>query len=553
MVSALMIAGAVALILFGIRFLRKGLERLFGARLGWWMQRLARTRFRAFLAGLLVSTASPSSTTLSMLTVQSIQAGYLSTRQSLAVALGSNIGLTFTALLIGMNIDSYAPILILLGVALFQYTRTNKSRGTGQVILSLGLIFLAVHLIRQDVAAIIANSNPEDDLFKIIEIAKRHPIWMACIAATITIMLQSSSATIGLIIGLMAGGINSMEIAFPAVIGTNIGLSLTTLAMGWKQIDSRRMALANLLLKVVVGIAMMVFQEPILMYLAHVPGHTAQHITYTHTGFNILVAIVGLPLVNQVNSLMERILPTIKQEVETFGPKYTNDTPSDIPALALGQSQREIVRVSEIVRQMLDDLWIALKTNDEDKVRQVVQRDDQVDLLDAHIKRYLAQLGSLSQDIANSREQINQLTYLTELENAGDIIDKNLSELVLKKIKLGVDFTPEGWQELDDFYKKVAQNLLIADTAFTTRDRVLAEQLLRHKEYLRNYERELRARHFARLNSHVAQTHETTAIHLDLLTHLKRINSGVSHVGFAILQEKNLADPPKEIKTATDT
>src|SRR5690606_6811714 len=128
-----------------------------------------------------------------------------------------------------------------------------------------------------------------------------------------------------------------------------------------------------------------------------------------------------------------------------------------------------------IVRQMLDDLWIALKTNDEDKVRQVVQRDDQVDLLDAHIKRYLAQLGSLSQDIANSREQINQLTYLTELENAGDIIDKNLSELVLKKIKLGVDFTPEGWQELDDFYKKVAQNLLIADTAFTTRDRVLAE------------------------------------------------------------------------------
>jgi phosphate:Na+ symporter len=205
-------------------------------------------------------------------------------------------------------------------------------------------------------------------------------------------------------------------------------------------------------------------------------------------------------------------------------------------ALGLGQSQREILHMSEIVGSMLQDVWTALKMNNERLARDVHERDNQVDLLDTEIKRFLTRLVKEDIDQGDPHEQIRQLQQLTELETVGDIIDKNLSELVLKKIRLNARFTPEGERELDDFYKKVVENQTIADTVFATRDRRLAEQLLRHKEFLNTYEQELRDRHFARLNEGLVEAHETSAIHLDLLTHLKRINSCLSHVAYPIVQ-----------------
>ena len=138
---------------------------------------------------------------------------------------------------------------------------------------------------------------------------------------------------------------------------------------------------------------------------------------------------------------------------------------------------------------------------------------------------------------------MRQLRYLAELETIGDIIDKNISELVLKKIRLGSEFSRDGAEELDDFYEKVVENVVIAETAFTTRDKIVAGQLLRHKQRIDLHERDLRDRHFKRLNEGLAESHETSAIHLDLLTHLKRINSCVSHVAYALLEDTQPEKP----------
>ena len=138
-------------------------------------------------------------------------------------------------------------------------------------------------------------------------------------------------------------------------------------------------------------------------------------------------------------------------------------------------------------------------------------------------------------------EQMKQLRYVAELETIGDVIDKNICDLVLKKIRLRAEFAQEGADELDDFSKKVSENVVIAETLFTTRDRNLAQQLQRHKERVDRYERDLRDRHFARLNEGLAEAHETSAIYLDLLTHLKRINSCVTHVAYATLKDTKSA------------
>ncbi len=532
----LTILGGIALLVFGVRYLRKGLDRLFGRRLGPWMQRLASRRGWSFLAGILVSLLAPSSTTMSLLAVHTVQAGHMTARQMLTIVLGANIGLTIMVLLIALRLETYAPIVILAGVVLFQFTTGNRTRGIGQVLLALGFIFLAIDIMRRSAQG--AQANGTGDLWELIKILQEHALLLAVFAAVMAMALQSSTATIGLIIGLGAAEVVPFRMAVPVVLGANVGLAVTTLLVGWRLIESRRLAMGNLLLKAsVAGVGLLLVGLLGDSLPRPSPAGFGLAIAAVHTSYNVIVAIVGLPSVGVVTTAMERLVPDPAPSArQAFGPKYISRGPIAGVALAMGQSMREITHMSEIIREMLRDVWVAMETNNEKLAREVAIRDDQIDTLDTEVKRFLTRLAKEEPGQYDADEQMRQLRYLTELETIGDIIDKNLSELVLKKIRDGAEFSKEGAEELQDFYDKVCENVVIAETAFTTRDRALAQQLLHHKERIDQYERELRDRHFSRLNAGLMESHETSAIHLDLLTHLKRINSCVSHVAYAILQ-----------------
>ena len=551
LINILSILGGVALLVFGVRYLRKGLDRLFGQRLGTWMQRLASKRGWTFVAGLAVSLVAPSSTTISLLAVQTVRAGHMTAKQMLSSVLGANIGLTVMVLLIAFRLEQAAPILILLGVALYQFTQGPRSRGIGQVLLALGFIFLGIRIMTE--AASAGSVDPESGLSAIINFDKleQYAVVLACFAALLALVLQSSTATIGLLIGLSAADALSFRMAAPVVLGANVGLAVTTLILGWRLVESRRLALANLMLKLFVAAVGLTVLE---LMGDTLPQPTADilplAIAGLHTGFNVVVAIIGLPTVALVSSLLTYLVPTTAPGKNgAFGPRYINGGPIGGVALAMGQSLREIMHMSEIVSAMLADAWTALKTDNEQLIRQVSERDDQVDLLDTEIKRFLTRLARDEAEQYDAVEQMRQLRYLSELETIGDIIDKNISELILKKIRLGASFSEDGDKELQDFYNKVRENFHIAENAFPTRDRQLAQQLLRHKERINQYEHELRDRHFARLNAGLTEAFETSAIHLDLLTHLKRINSCLTHVAYAILQDTE----PKHTAAHTTT
>jgi len=402
---------------------------------------------------------------------------------------------------------------------------------------------MAIDTMRQAAVTLRPRGVPDPTgLWEVInfDALQQHPFLLAVLAAAMAIGLQSSTATIGLMISLGTASAITFRFAVPVVLGANVGLAVTTLLVGWRVREPRRLAMANLLLKAGVAAVLLgihgltggLIPEP------PTPEAFAAAIAALHSGYNVLVAAVGLPLVGPVTRLMARLVPTPPPRPgDDLGPKYISGGPIGGIALALGQSQREISHVSEIIRGMLRDAWIALKTNNERLARDVSVRDDRVDTLDTEVKRFLTRLGGEETTELDADEQMMQLRYLTELETIGDIIDKNLCELVLKKIRLRTEFTPDGAVELQQFYDKVAENVMIAETLFTTRDRSSAQQLLRHKERIDQHERELRDRHFARLKAGKEQAYEASAIHLDLLTHLKRINSCVSHVAYAILQD----------------
>lgn len=530
------IAGGVALILFGVRFLRKGLDRLLGDRLGSLMQRCAGTRLKAFFAGMGVAVIAPSSTTMSVLAVQTVREGHLPPRRVLAVMLGADVGLTVMVLLIALRLDRYAALFLALGVLLFQFTNARRSRGIGQLLLSLGFIFLGIGTISHAASGV----SPEGDLIDLLTIASHYPLLLAGIAAVLAIALQSSTAAIGLAMGLAAAewpGLNPLDLAVPVVIGANVGVGVTLFIIAGVEPSARRLALGNLFFKSVTAALLLCVIGWVVQGIDALPANLDRKIAITHSGFNLLMAVIFLPLLEPVFRLVSRAAPEHAATPEdTFGPRYLHNRHIDGLAIATGQSRQEILRVSAIVRAMLDDLWQALLKRDSQLAQSVQERDDQIDLLDREIKRYLARVAGEDADAATSSEVMAQLRYINELETIGDIIDKNLAELVVKRAESDVWFSDAGWAELDGFYKKVAENLLIAETAFATRDQLLAQRLLRHKQAIGEEERRLRDQHFTRLRQGQTQSHESSAVHLDILTHLKRINSCVTHVAYAIVQ-----------------
>jgi len=266
------------------------------------------------------------------------------------------------------------------------------------------------------------------------------------------------------------------------------------------------------------------------------PSGDAQLVANTHTLFNVALAIVFLPLVPLVARLVERAVPARTEATEQFGPRYLDRSSLESPALALGQTTREILHMADIVREMLRNAYRCFKEGNETLCDEVQKEDDKVDLLNNEIKAYITRLSEQALNREESRREIALLSFANELESAGDIIDKNLIELAKKKIALKVDFSKEGWVELEGYFQKVLENFEIAISAFASQDRILALQLLRHKHHINETERELRNRHFRRLHAGLTESFETSAVHLDVLTNLKRINSHLTAVAYPIVE-----------------
>ncbi|MEM7577121.1 MAG: Na/Pi cotransporter family protein [Planctomycetota bacterium] len=560
MLILLQIAGGVALILFGIRFLRKGLDRLFGDRLPGLLQRLARNRWRAAGAGLLTSLAAPSSTAMSLLAVQSVRAGDLPTRRVVPMLLGADVGITVMVVLISLRLESLAPVLALLGVAMFQFMPQRRVRGVGQVALALAFILMGVETIATSARLLPAGG----DLTELISIGVRHPWLLTVLAAGLAVLLQSSTAAIALAIGLGSaeavsggdgGARSALQLALPIVFGANVGVAVTLLAAGWSDRASRRLGLANLIAKASTATLGLLAMPGLIALLATTSLTLDARIAVTHSGFNLVMAALFLPWTDTLYALVSRVFPDRPELApDPARPRFILSDHVAGASVALGQSRQEIVRLSSMVRTMLDDAWIALMHRDETAARKVQARDHDIDRLHHHIKRYLANLSPDDDTGFSTSDVMQQLAYLNQLETIGDTVDRGLADLAIRRTKTSKWFTDEGWEELDGFYKHVAENLLIAETAFNGQDATLARRLIEHKRLMNERNRQLRLQHFQRLRAGVQLSHESSALHLDLLTHLKAINSCVAHVAYAILdgQPDRNEQAPAEQRTHAD-
>jgi phosphate:Na+ symporter len=302
--------------------------------------------------------------------------------------------------------------------------------------------------------------------------------------------------------------------------------------------DARRVAVAHIAFKVL-GVALVFpFIQPLTGLVAQTAAEPARQIANAHTLFNVAISALFLPFAPVAARAIGALVPDEKEQGDNpFKTRYLDDRSLDQPSLAMGQATREALRMGDVAQSMLRDALVVLRRDDPELLEEVERRDDQLDYLEREIKLFLSRLGreTMSPDMAG--REIALISFIGNLENIGDIVDKNLMELARKKLYQGRRFSEAGEAELIEFHGMISKNLERAIAAFAAGDRALAQEVLDQRPLIRGRERELRESHLSRLRRGLAESPETSEIHLDVLTNLKRISSHTTALVFPILEE----------------
>jgi phosphate:Na+ symporter len=263
---------------------------------------------------------------------------------------------------------------------------------------------------------------------------------------------------------------------------------------------------------------------------------SAHLIANVHTGFNLAVAALFLPVIGWVARLMTRILPERPGAEDLLAPRHLEEESLDTPTVALSAAARETLRMGDTVQSMLARSMEVFRGGTTEQIKEIEREDDVVDSLHEAVKIYLTKLSRQELDPAESQRVIEILSFTTNLEHIGDIIDKNLMELAAKKLKDGAVFSKDGMEELETFHAEVLANLKLALSIFMTGDQRLARRLMEQKVHIRELELKFSEAHYARIRDGKAESIGSSSLHLDVLRDLKRINSHITSVAYPILE-----------------
>jgi phosphate:Na+ symporter len=533
---AISLFGGILLLLYGIQLLNDGLQNAAGSRIRSLLRSLTSNRLAAVGGGAFITGLIQSSSATSVMLVGFVSAGLMTFRQTLGVILGADIGATLTVQLIAFHLYDYALLLIGIGLLFVFFPKRTNLQGIGRGVLGFGFVFLSIKIMTEALTPLQGN-----DLFRqVFALFSAAPFFGIVFSAGITALIHSSAATMGIALALAQSGLISLHAAVYIILGANIGTCATAYIASLRSpAEARRVAWAHILFKVFGVILLLPFLAVFERLVQLTDADTARQIANAHTLFNAIMAVVFLPFIGLFARLIVKLIPE-RAEEKKFGPLYLDDHVIGTPALALGQASRETLRQSDIVREMLLDSLRTFQSDDQSLISSIKEKDNLIDLLDRQIRLYITRLSTSPLTESQTRRAMTVLETARNLESMGDIIDRNIMPLAMKRITKGMTFTPEGMNEIASFHKRVLINFDMALSAFAGNDRDLADRVLRNKEDLGVLERELVQAHLDRLRKGLRESIETSHVHLDLIANLARINSLITHIIYPIAEEKRI-------------
>lgn len=511
-----------------------GFNRAFGSGLRRFISRSTSNRFKAAGSGVCVALILQSSTAAALIVSSFAGRGIITISGAIAVMLGADIGTTLAAQILTFDLSWLIPVMVSVGFVINKIMKDSQNKHIGRAMIGLGLVLTALKMIVQ-------TSEPfrESEAIQVILTSlTTEPFLAVLLAAVLTWLVHSSLAMVLLFVSLISSGVVSLELGFVFILGANLGGALAPVIMTMSENQAgRRVPVANLMMRIFAVMCVFPFIEMAEPYLREFNPDPARMMVNFHTVFNVGLALFFLPFIGLVSYLTKEVVPKDQIGEHKHMPRYLDRTALSTPPAALACAARETLRVSDNIQRMLRDSMEAFKQNDMTLINKVCVREDVVDKLYSAIKKYMGRMSGEGLDETESRRYMQVLSFATNLEHVGDVIEKNLMDMAAKKVKNKSRFSDEGLAEIIKVHAAVMQNLVLAQNIFMSGDLGMARKLLEAKSNLRNLEREASASHLERFRAGVAETVATSSIHLDILRDLRRINSYLTMIAYPILED----------------
>ncbi len=533
MTHLLNLLAAIALLVWGTNIVRTGVIRIFGENLRKVLASSLSNRFKSMLAGLSVTGLVQSSTATAVIISSFVGSGLVGMAAGLAVMLGAEIGTSLMAVVFSFDLSWLSPLLIFSGVVLFISNEKSTAGRVGRVAIGFGLITLGLQLIVAATQPMIASpvirglivGLPNDVFLDII------------VGALLTMACYSSLAFVLLTATLAASGILPITVALGLVLGANIGSGiLAMLTSSGPPTVRLRLPLGSLLFKLAgCAIAIPLLPHIHVVLQNHLPSIHAQVIAF-HLGFNVIRAALFIGLTGPMARLVEKLLPAAPSPAAPTRPRHLDPSALQTPSLAISCAAREALHQADVVETMMNGILPVLRDNDLVLAEQLRKMDDTVDELYSAIKFYLTQISreALSQD--ESRRWTDIVSFTINMEQIGDIIERVIQDIEDKKIRKNRRFSDAGMAEIVHLHERLSANLRLGMSVFLDGHVRDAKKLLEEKARFRDLEHAYAATHIARLQNNTAQSIETSALHIDLISDLKRINSHICSIAYPILE-----------------
>ena len=533
-IHLLNLLAAIALLVWGTHIVRTGMLRLFGENLRSILARSFGNRFSAALSGLAVTSLVQSGTATCLIVTGFVGAGLVGTAAALAVMLGADVGTALIAVVFSFDLSWLSPLLIFTGVVMFIARQNSNIGRVGTVLIGLGLIVLALQLIvhatqpltaSPEVRALLA-SLPSDVMLDIV------------IGAALTVLSYSSLAIVLLTATLAAQDVLPHAVAIALVLGANVGSGLLAmLVMSGGSAESRRLPLGNLLFKVIGALLAIPLLPLTLTWLPRFIPEVHQQVVFFHLGFNVVLALTFIGLTGYAGAIVERMLPSAPSEDAGARPRHLDKVALGTPSLAISCAAREALHLADVVEAMLRGIIPVLRHNDLSVAEQLRRMEDTVDELYSAIKFYLMQISQEALSGREGRRWTEIVGFTINMEQIGDAIERILQDIEDKKIRKNRRFSNAGITEICHLHDRLLANLRLGMSVFLDGNVRDAQALLEEKARFRDLEHEYAANHIARLQDNTPQSIETSSLHLDLLSELKRINSLICSIAYPILEQ----------------
>jgi phosphate:Na+ symporter len=516
--ALLNIATGIILVLLGMRYIRKGLDRLFGNRLVDWLQRMTRNRFQAFFGGIVAGMIAPSSSAIAMLSVQMLNQTALTAGRMLAVVLGANVGITISVQLLAFRLQDYSGLFLVSGGIGFLFLRRAIFRGTGQMLLGIGLVFLAMGLIGNAGAAVATNPD----------------LRVILMTALLTVLLQSSTASIGLGIGLAHAGLLPGVTMVPWVLGANLGITLTMLLAGWSSVEGRRLAAGSFLIKACgIGLILLMGSKFFPFILGLLPGTIDRQAANFNTLFNLILGLAALPLLTPIFRILTFLVESQPIDNSEEPDSYLDPLLLQTPSLALNQAAREELRLMDEIKLMLRTVWMMIWGKNIRLVSKIENHQNRLERIQEDLKDYVGQISDENLNESDIDWKFIVLNYSQELLIIGTLIKRDLADAAICQIQSNHELLPEDREGLEALYSRTLERIEKATLILMSRERDLAEQFIREKEQIN-----IQARLYRKARLGKALSEQTTSANVvDMIECLRRINSQVTSLGYAVVRD----------------